>query len=855
MAYYDSDLAIEKEKNNPQPVLQKEILAFKNNPEGTVLKATMIPKTEKYYDFKNGYGAYECVLVQEKPTTNILKFVCSGNFVKQLDLGQTYIVEGEIIQYKEDKQLQITEIKKIIPETKESIISFLRSLDGVDFMAEIIYDKFGKDCLETICKSPDKIQELSPVLYKEQILNWKHQIENLDKEYNCLVKLTNLGISIPNSKELFEKYGKEVFSKIKENPYFLAKEIEGYSFIKCDSIAKSSGFDLEGNTRLCEGIMALMSKIKLSGSTRIHLRRFYNIAQEFLNVSLNHNEMKALQEKIQKKGENKIKCGNKNIHVNEEELLECIRNYNKTYKTAEKNKYKYKLITIKKESIKNALKILILENRITVKDKFVYESAIYNQEKNIACSLLNIEREKIQIPESKYKPLIDEYLEKNNIQLEQSQYEAVSKVVSCFGGVFVIDGSAGCGKTFCTKIAISILRTLYKEEYECFEPILIAPTGKAAKVAQKASNLFAQTIHKALGYKQHSGFFFGASNKMPYDCVILDEASMLDTNLTSHLFSALYPKTKIILLGDTKQLPSIGSGNVLNDIIHSKKIETITLTTVKRQAENSGIIRNAQRIINKEFIHTEKRGDSIVYNIPNSTNVLKKLEYIASEISKDLDLDEFQILCSQHAGLLGTNYLNYKLQSILNTSTSRSIVLNKTFHLYKNASNKECSLYFKKGDKVMNIKNNYNAKWYEKKDDEFILKDNANIVTNGETGIIHSIKENREKKESWSKRIIVKYDDGYVFYDDDFSFLEHAYAITIHKSQGSEWKVVVLVLSNIAKKMADNSLFYTGFTRSKQMQFTIADKSSLEACTTNLSVSKRQTGLKDCIEETFEKGI
>jgi len=427
----------------------------------------------------------------------------------------------------------------------------------------------------------------------------------------------------------------------------------------------------------------------------------------------------------------------------------------------------------------------------------------------------------------------------NSIQLEEKQRQAVLKITSCQGGFFVLIGAAGCGKTFTIKVILDILKGLYQEKGLQLDLQMLAPTGKAAHVAEKESGYPCETIHKGLGYNGESFMI----KQLHANCIIVDEASMLGVDLTWHLLQAVKPQTKVVFLGDTHQLPSISAGNVLHDIIKSGLTTVIELDTIKRQESDSGIIYNAHNIIAGKMIQSCPKTADAFFVQRNSAKGI--LDAIAESMHRLINryhysFNDVQVICPQKKTLVGTEVVNALLQKELNPN-SETGPLWKTIEIN---NEKKIPVYYRKGDKVINLRNNYRKPLYTKNGTTFtVVEENAEI-TNGECGIIDTIEEVQNPKSRWKKyTVCVQFENGYRKYQKDIKDLDLAYAITVHKSQGSQWPAVLIPVSILNYYMLSNNLLYTAWTRSMKFVAAIGDAKAVNKAITTHREVNRKTGL------------
>ena len=842
---------IYKEGSFIEKVLDSSVegIGLDNYNDGDEAQIRFVPIKEISYKDSNGFGAYVCELV-DGDEDFVKTFNITGVFVRSLDLGQTYESNGTITVYRGKKQFKVEDIKKVVPHNQRGIISFLKSLNGIGFLADVIYDEYGNESLNVIKNNPLELIRLSPTLYEEKVLDWKRQIEELKDDYDYMIRLMNLGLKSYQAKELYDIYNEGIFMKLEENPYFLAKDVKGYSFLKCDDMAQKLGIHPENIQRLCEGIMYKMSSLTTNGDTYVKYDYFFNYMKKELSLRIGILEMKRLYKTLSGDKPAIYKYGKISFEIPQQRLFESMQEYANARTQREKDEAKLLVYEITNEKLLEAIKILVLEERIIIEENKVYKKELYLQEQEISNSIRAIIKNAKDNNDIDVEKMIDMYLSKTGIVLEARQREAVSKIASQQGGITIIDGSAGCGKTFTMKIALAIVEKIYTYRSGYFEKVIIAPTGKASKVAQKATGMPAFTVHRILKYNPNLGYQFNSSNKLPYDCIVIDEASMLDTELAYRLFTAIAPYTKVIIMGDTKQLPSIGPGNILKDMIACGKINNVTLNVVKRQGLDSGIIINARHIINGERITSQKEQmDALVYSADSPDKAHARLFKLLSSLLNKYDLEDIQVLSPQKTGICGTNYLNFILQEKLNPDNNDIRFLNKTINVAIDGKTIYFDLYFKRGDRVINMRNNYTIPWYKNVNGKLVLDPEHSGVTNGEVGTIVKLIETKTDYNEYMQQIVVQYEDKYLIYENDFSDIEHSYALTIHKSQGSEWKAVIMMLTQANKMMLDRNLLYTGYTRAKEFMGTITDVNTLDMCIRNQKSMLRNTGLEYKLKE------
>lgn len=465
--------------------------------------------------------------------------------------------------------------------------------------------------------------------------------------------------------------------------------------------------------------------------------------------------------------------------------------------------------------------------------EWVYLNNFYVAEKNIADKILALDKTKNIKKVNNFNSELEKAEKKQDIILSEEQKEAVKAVND--NNVCVITGGPGTGKTTIIKTIIDIYKT------RKLKVVLCAPTGRAAKRMQEQSGEEATTIHRLLEIRKLDDKEDYLSVDYPItpidaDVVIIDEMSMVDMFLMNHILKAIYLGTKLILVGDINQLPSVGPGNVLQDIIESEEITTIELNKIFRQAAKSKIITNAHRVNKGEsFIGVEEKEDKIddffyINEISQEKILQDVISLSAGRLKKYGNYDFFkniQVLTPTKKGMLGTKELNKQLQNVLNPN----MAIEKAHG----------DRVFRPGDRVMQVKNNYDIYWEKQIDDKI---EAGSGIFNGELGIITKIDEEE-------KQIEVHFDDEKeAWYDfGNLDELEHSYSITIHKSQGSEFDVVILAVPQSSPMLLTRNLLYTALTRAKELLIVISSKNIIEFMIQNTDIKKRNTGLKYKLEK------
>jgi exodeoxyribonuclease V alpha subunit len=812
-------------------ILPSKLEKYKENEK---VKEDVTPVFEIVYIEDNGFGVYSC------KDENGAKFSIKGNFMKPLRLNKTYSVEGIIEKYKDEKQLLVEKVETSLPKTKEGVIRYLQTLKGLKTRAEAIYDVYGDKSLEVLKEKPLEVANLITGIGKKSVLSWQKELAGIEESENEMIYLMEIGLKPYQAKVLYKKYKDKVVEKIKENPYILSKELERFGFLKADNIARNMGYELDDDHRIKEGVIYALEAAIYEGHCYLPKDELIEKASDLLDVFLTFSEMSKYAN--EKKGDFVYNINGLDVPISYDKMMRMLKE--NSYHQRKNQKSKYKIFEVNKHEVESQLKVLILEGRAVLSKDKVYLEELYHAEMEVGQHIRRIVDYEKRI-EWKVEDELKKYCENKNIQLEEKQKEAVIKFSSSKGGFYILNGSAGTGKTFTLKIIIDMLKSMYKALGESPRTLLLAPTGKASKVATKATGMECKTIHRGLKYNPMAGFVYNSSNPFDEDIIIVDETSMLDIMLAKHLLSAIKYGAKVIFIGDTKQLPSVGPGNVLKDLINSNKVNTVTLNVPKRQTSQSGIIANAQNIINGKMIEKQSTNDAFLINSNNITRTRKELLSLFDRISgyKNYDFNDIQLLCPQKVGPIGTDYMNYLIQKKYNKEYDNNMILNKT--IFGNNGEK-LDLNFKKGDKVIHFKNNYNMFWYEKINNSYILKGEEYVgITNGECGVIEEIKNDKDDEGNPVKKIIVKYDEMYIMYENNTDELDHAYALTVHKFQGSSSPAIIapIVMANYI--MLDNNLFYTLYTRSETFITIVGEEKAVKHAIKTQRSKHRYTTLQE----------
>lgn len=670
-------------------------------------------------------------------------------------IGQLLEIEGEWVKHpKFGQQFKATTYKTVAPTEISGIEKFLASgaINGIGpAMAKKIVAEFGEKTLEIIAKSPNELLKV-PGIGKKTAEKISASYLEQSELTEIMVWLENHGISNTYAGKIFAKYGSFAIDIMEKDIYRLFQDIEGIGFLTADKLAFNLGIQREDKRRIISGIDYALMQL----------------------------------------------CNNGHCCIPEMALVD------KTAKILQVNNQI--IFTILKERIDNGS----LNTEVVGGETLIYPPYLYYAEKKVAMRLLQLQQATEPLLEDNLSLFIKVWEKDNQIQLAQKQKEAIKACLH--HGVLVLTGGPGTGKTTVIKGILSILKA------QGLKIRLAAPTGRAAKRLSETTGQKALTIHRLLEANNLAqddnlqlGFSKDIDDQLDADVIILDEVSMVDIVLMHHFLNAVPDGCRIILVGDTDQLPAVGPGSVLKDIIRSQKIPAIRLDEIFRQAQTSMIIQNAHIINAGRLPDLRKQySDFVFYELNDDTSITQK---ILDLCTKDLPhegfnvLKDVQVLSPMHRFLCGVENLNLMLQEQLNPKKNQDEL-------------KYSSQTFRFGDKVMHIRNNYQKN-----------------VFNGDIGFIQDI--NNEK-------LTVDYFDHIVTYEkNELNELTLAYASSVHKSQGSEYKVVIIPLSTSHYIMLQRNLLYTAITRAKQKVIIIGSKKALMTAVQSNRTQKRYTLLAE----------
>lgn len=727
-----------------------------------------------YRNSDNGYTVL--VLSCEKED-----ITCVGTF-KDIDQGETLQVRGDYVEHPVyGAQLKVSEYRIVAPEDAASMERYLGSgaIKGIGpALAARIVKKFGNDTFRIMEEEPERLAQIKGISE-----NKAREIAALFEEKKdmreAMVFLQQYGISNALAIKIYRTYGMNIYGVMRENPYKLAEDINGVGFRIADEIASKIGIHTDSDYRIRSGIVYILLQSTQEG----------------------------------------------HCYLPKAELLERSE----------------ELLGVDKAVMEPQLSNLMMEKKIVIKEECVYAMTYYYAELNCAKMLhdLNIgiggEEGILASEEKEIENKIKGIESELKIELDELQRKAVLESVK--NGLFLLSGGPGTGKTTTINTMIRYF------EAEGMDILLAAPTGRAAKRMTEATGYEAKTIHRMLELngalteeRKNIKFERNEENPLEADVVIIDEMSMVDLHLFQSLLRAVSVGTRLIMVGDVDQLPSVGPGQILKDLIASGQFPVVILRKIFRQAGESDIVVNAHLINRGESIKLDNKSKDFFFLERNDVNVIYKhmVQLVSEKIPRYVNAAPYdvQVLTPMRKGSLGVEVLNKILQQYLNPPDE-----SKAEHTYGEG-------VFRVGDKVMQIKNNYQLEW-EVVSRYGIPVDKGMGIFNGDTGIIKEIND-------YSQTMVVEYDEKrlvtYVY--AQLEEIELAYAITIHKSQGSEYPAVIMPILTGPRMLFNRNLLYTGVTRAKKCVTILGSSKMLETMIENKSEGVRYTGLEKRIRET-----
>ena len=724
--------------------------------------------------------------------------------------GLYIIAEGEYVNHPQyDIQFKFTSCEINMPEDIVGIERYLASgiIKGIgEVLAKKIVKKFKSDTLRIIEEEPERLAEISGIS-ERKARNIAASYAEKREFQEVVIFLSEYGISVNLAMKIYNEYRDRVYEVIQGNPYKIAEDISGVGFKAADSIAMRMGIKADSVYRIKSAVIYV------------------------LNMAIGEGHMYLPKDMLEKKVYELIKPSY------DEEMM---------YASYMGNVSSRDIQDITLENISEQIMELAVESKVVLKEidtePVVYSSVNYYTELNTARLLTELQL-RYDMPEIELMQEIKKIEEEDNILLDEVQKSAVKSAITA--GVAVVTGGPGTGKT---TIIHAILTYFSKQGLEI---VLCAPTGRAAKRMTEQTGWPAQTIHRLLEFNgalddvSEKGVRFGRNSNNPLECdaIIVDEMSMVDNFIFYSLLQAVTYGTRLILVGDANQLPSVGAGNVLKDIISSDCFPVTVLNKIYRQEEGSDIVYNAHKINRGEHLVIGNKSKDFFFIPRNSANsiVEEVKELVRDNLPKYLGIEsnDIQVLTPMRRYEVGVENMNLKLQELLNPYS-------------KGKPEKERNgIVFRQGDKVMQIKNNYKKEWkiYAEGSDgkrKYTVDEGVGVF-NGDMGIISCVND-------YDEEISVLFDDGRLA---DYSYseldeLEHAFAITIHKSQGSEYPAVVLPILTGTRKLLNRNLLYTAITRAKNMVVIVGNINLVNQMIDNTEEQKRYTSLNLRIQEMKE---
>lgn len=717
----------------------------------------------------------------------VLRLIADGKEVtcvgicKGLSQGENIEAQGEYEKHPSyGKQFHIQKYSVVTPTDSAAIERYLGSgaVKGIGAsLASRIVSKFGDDTMRIIEEEPERLAEIKGIsLRKAQEI--AVQMEEKKDLREAMVYLSGFGISNTLAVKIYEKYELDIYRVMKENPYQLAEDIHGVGFKIADEIAARVGIHTDSDYRIRCGVLYALQRAVTEGHVYLPLEMLLDRSAELLELS--------------------------------------------------------------QDTIRGHINNMVMERKLIIKEEAVFAPSYYYAELNCAKMLhqLDLQMNDLGLPtqEASLDSKLEKLAKKQGMELDELQLNAVKQCIR--SGLFILSGGPGTGKTTTINMIIQYF------ESEGLDIFLAAPTGRAAKRMTEATGYEARTIHRMLELNSNLSdedsrrvsFERNENNPLEADVIIIDEMSMVDIHIFQALLKAVTPGTRLILVGDVDQLPSVGPGQVLRDVMNSGCFPMVVLKKIFRQAESSDIVMNAHRINRGEpiVVHNKDSKDFFLLERKDEDLIFKHMiELIREKLPGFVNASPFeiQVLTPMRKGSLGCENLNRILQKYLNPQDGTK------------AEHTSGELIYRVGDKVMQIKNNYQIPW-EVVGKYNIVIDEGTGVFNGDMGRIVEIDEAQSQ-------LVVEFDEHkrvtYPF--SGLEELEHSYAVTIHKSQGSEYPAVILPLLGGPRMLFNRNLLYTAITRARNCVTILGRSDVVESMIENTSENKRFTALETRIRE------
>lgn len=701
------------------------------------------------------------------------KEIVAKGYFANLQEGSTYFFYGKLIQHpKFGTQYEVESFETFVPATEDGLISYLSSdlFPGVgEKIAKSIVDKFGEDAINEILKNPKEVYQI-PHLNNKTAANLISVIQSNQGFEQVVIQLAKYEIGLKMAQNLYNVYKEDTIELLLADPYTFVYDIDGFTFKTADRIGQMNNISLKHPNRVGAAVIFVLEENMQSGHVYLPKDILINEALKILNTS-----------------------------------------------------------EVTDDLINEVLLLLNEKKRIKIKENDIYLITLYYAEDGFSSHLKRI----MSIPIDEETPTADllkiagEVEESDVISYGEEQFEAISRAIN--SKLMILTGGPGTGKTTVIKGIIQAFSTIHDlsmdpKDYKSakdFPFILTAPTGRAAKRLQESTGIKATTIHRLLGWDGHDHFEKNEQDQLPGRYLIIDEFSMVDIWLANNLFKAIPSDMQVLLVGDEDQLPSVGPGQVLSDLLSSQLIPLVTLNEVYRQKEGSKIIQLAHKIKNNESTQADLENDVDFSFIPCQTHQVVNVitQVIQKAIKKDMDVQNIQVLAPMYRTNAGINIINKELQALINPPAKgkREIKIFDDF--------------LRVGDKVIQLVNQP-----------------EDGVSNGDIGEIIAIfraKENVDKQEE----IVIAYEDLEVTYRrNEFQNIALAYCISIHKSQGSEFPIVILPIVPAYNRMLRKNLIYTAITRSQNSLIVCGDMDAFFRGVETTDTNLRYTSLKEQLQ-------
>lgn len=697
----------------------------------------------------------------------------AGSFAEPKS-GAKYRLEGRFtIHPRYGEQFSVSSYEEMMPEGADAILEFLSAgnIRGIGPKTAVqIVEAFGDETLAVIEETPEKLLGISGIGAKT-LAKISASFGESREFANTAIELRELGIEMNEAVRVYKIYGKDSVRIVSENPYILAEDIRGINFSRADAIAAKLGMEPESSVRIESGLRHMLKTWAASGSTLMPESYLIEKTAEFLDV-----------------------------------MMDDVR-----------------------DSLKDMVFAGELEEDSIDDTPVIYLYGYYHAEQRVAHELIKIRNAALKPVPVQAENFLDAVRMNADDPLGEGMVlstEQKRAILECLtNNITIITGGPGTGKT-------TIINTLVKLfDFAGLSVALAAPTGRAAKRMEEASGKPAMTIHRMLEYvwsEEEDMLNFGRNEENPLeeDVIIIDEASMIDLMLMDGLLNAVKEGTHVIFTGDADQLPPVGAGNVLRDMIASECIPVIRLKEIFRQAEGSGIVTNSHLINSGEYPEQQSGNDFYIISKTGETSVSDTIrELVGGRIEAGFDFvrsaDDIQILTPTKRGMLGAPSLNAMLQEVINPPSEDKSEL------------KVGNVIFREGDKVMQLRNNYGAEWHG---DNWLTEGEG--VFNGDMGTVEEI-------DTGDRTMTVRMDDRVLEYAGEMlEEIDLAYAVTVHKSQGSEFPVVVMPVLNFPPMLMTRNLLYTAVTRGKKLVIIVGDPARVRSMIDNNRADGRYTGLK-----------